>query len=327
MEAYIIKFGSAANTGNVGIGTTNPLTLLETTGAIHAHDASQGPDNGYNGLIRVTRTPASGQYINLTRNGNVVWSLGTVYNSNTFAIGVGQVTDSAFTAPTLNINTAGNVGIGTTSPAAKLDVSGGAGNVQIRLNAGSYYGLIQEQSNNVLLILNGGSGGMYLSGTGATAWTANSDRRLKHNINPLPASTLDRIMALNPVTYHWKDAKQDEAQGLQLGFIAQQVEDVFPEIVSHGGTTTITLANGEQQTIDNTLGVAQTALISPLVKSVQELKAEKDAEIAAIKARADRAEAESARLKADSKAKEAEIAQLRNFLCGQFPNAPMCHHP
>ena len=121
-KLYVEGF-TAICSRHVGIGTTNPVTLLETTGAIHAHDASQGPDNGYNGLIRVTRTPASGQYINLTRNGNVVWSLGTVYNSNTFAIGIGQATDSAFTAPTLSINTAGNVGIGTTSPGAKLDIS------------------------------------------------------------------------------------------------------------------------------------------------------------------------------------------------------------
>ena len=159
---------------------------------------------------------------------------------------------------------AGNVGIGTTSPAALLDVSGGASTAQIRLAGGSYYGLIQQAMNASLLLYVGGTGGMYLSGNGATAWTANSDRRLKHDINPLPTSTLDRIMALNPVTYHWKDAKQDEAQGLQLGFIAQEVEGVFPEIVTHGGTTTMTLANGDKQTIEKTLGVTQTALIAPL---------------------------------------------------------------
>ena len=182
---------------------------------------------------------------------------------------------------------------------------------------------------------------MYLSGTGATAWTANSDRRLKHDINPLPTSTLDRIMALNPVTYHWKDAKQDAAQGLQLGFIAQEVEGVFPEIVTHGGTTTMTLANGEKQTIDNTLGVTQTALISPLVKSVQELYGQEQTtsqNVVALQAENDRLKAESATLKADtaslkadSKAKDDAIAQLKaesaalkSFLCGQFPNAPMC---
>jgi hypothetical protein len=56
--------------------------------------------------------------------GNYVWSLGTVYNSNNFAIGTGQSTDSNFTSPFFTINTAGNVGIGTTSPSAKLQVSG-----------------------------------------------------------------------------------------------------------------------------------------------------------------------------------------------------------
>ena len=125
---------------------------------------------------------------------------------------------------------------------------------------GIYYGAIQQQTNNNLLIYNGGAGGLFLSGGGATAWTASSDRRLKHDINPLPTSTLDRIMALNPVTHHWKDAKQDEARGLQLGFIAQEVEGVFPEIVTHGDTTTITLANGDKQTIEKTLGVTQTDL-------------------------------------------------------------------
>ena len=100
--------------------------MLEAIGVIHAHDASVGPDNGYNGIIRITRTPASGQYINLTRMGNVVWSMGTVYNTNTFAIGNGTATDSSFTAPAFTINTSGCVGIGSASPAMTLDVTGSA---------------------------------------------------------------------------------------------------------------------------------------------------------------------------------------------------------
>ena len=92
---------------------------------------------------------------------------------------------------------------------------------------------------------------------------------------------------------------------------------MYPEFVTLGGDTKITHKDGSFATIEKTLGVSQTSLISPLVKAVQEIKAEKDAEIAALKVRVKKAEA-------DSKAKDAAIAQLKAFLCGQFPNAPMC---
>jgi len=212
-------------------------------------------------------------------------------------------------------------GIGTTSPAALLNVSGGASNAVIRWDSNGHYGIMQQQTDNNFLIQNDGSGDMYLAGNGAVAWSSNSDLRLKHDINPLSSSVLDRILALNPVTFHWKDAKQDTAQGLQIGFIEQEVEGVFPEIVTHSGTTTITLASGEKQTIEKTLGVTQTSLISPLVKSVQELYGQEQATSQAVAV----LKAENDRLKARADKAEAESTQLKAFLCGQFPAAPMCH--
>ena len=59
----------------------------------------------------------------MTRAGNTVWSIGMVYNTNTFAIGSGQGTDSSFTSPVFNI-AGGCVGIGYTSPSYALDVNG-----------------------------------------------------------------------------------------------------------------------------------------------------------------------------------------------------------
>ena len=112
--------------GNMGVGTTAPATPIETVGAIHAHDSGQ-IDNAYNGLIRVTRAASTGQYINLIRNGHIPWSIGTVYNSSTFAIGQGQSTDSNFNAPFFNITSTGNVGIGTTTPGSKLQVFASTG--------------------------------------------------------------------------------------------------------------------------------------------------------------------------------------------------------
>ena len=68
-----------------------------------------------------------------------------------------------------------------------------------------------------------------------------------------------------------------------------------------------------------------------LLEGLRDLKTEKDAEITQLKARADKAEAESATLRAESASLKAqadkvaaESMQLKAFLCGQFPNAPMC---
>ncbi|MEN9833828.1 MAG: hypothetical protein RL011_21, partial [Pseudomonadota bacterium] len=65
------------------------------------------------------------------------------------------------------------------------------------------------------------------------------------------------------------------------------------------------------------LGLNYNGLIVPLVKSVQEIKAEKDAEIAALKAESEAKDAAIRKLQVES-------AQLRAFLCSQFPDAQIC---
>jgi hypothetical protein len=62
----------------------------------------------------------------------------------------------------------------------------------------------------------------------ANAYYYNSDARLKQNIKPL-GDTLSTVLALTPVTYEWKDASR--GAGEQLGFIAQDVQKVAPDLV------------------------------------------------------------------------------------------------
>lgn len=86
----------------------------------------------------------------------------------------------------------------------------------------------------------------------------NSDSRLKKNITPFP-STLAKLLALRPVSFHWKD--NSRGTDLQLGFIAQEVHAAIPEITYAPDTT-------------NTYWrLAPAALIPYLVKGVQEIAA------------------------------------------------------
>jgi hypothetical protein len=116
-------------------------------------------DNGYNGNLIITKPEQSGQYINLVRSHSYPWSIGTVYNTNNFAIGTGQGTDSSFVNPFFMIQTDGNVGMGTNVATAKLDLNPGVvsnSNPNIRLRGitnvvpfGGNDGDVQIYSNDV----------------------------------------------------------------------------------------------------------------------------------------------------------------------------------
>ncbi len=68
-----------------------------------------------------------------------------------------------------------------------------------------------------------------------------SDARLKTNINPL-GSALAKVMQLKPITYNWNDIFHSlypqllNASSTELGFVAQDVQPLFPEIVTQQPT-------------------------------------------------------------------------------------------
>ena len=63
-----------------------------------------------------------------------------------------------------------------------------------------------------------------------------SDKRLKENIKPLD-SALDKVLQINGVSFDWKALTEEEKktihgnQGHDIGVIAQEVEEVLPEVV------------------------------------------------------------------------------------------------
>ena len=118
----------------------------------------------------------------------------------------------------INVNSAGNVGLGTSTPNTKLQVIG-----DIRVGTSSTNGCIQR-----------------FDGTALTG-TCSSDEDLKTDITALSSSAdsrtyLEGITSLTPVTYSWNEIAaelyKNDTSTQATGLIAQDVELVFPELVS-----------------------------------------------------------------------------------------------
>jgi hypothetical protein len=111
----------------------------------------------------------------------------------------------------------------------------------------------------------------------STSITAISDRTLKENIRDLETG-LTEVMALKPRRFDWKAETQLDEKNV-AGFIAQEVEQVLPELVYD-----------YQYNADETKKSLKMGDILPtLVKAIQELNAKVDAqaaEIAALKGQA-----------------------------------------
>ena len=88
-----------------------------------------------------------------------------------------------------------------------------------------------------------------------------SDRNLKENIVSIPNGDLAKVMQLNPVTFDWKN---EVSRNDQTGFIAQEVETIFPNEVL--GDAYDVEVEGSGKSI-NTIGILAHA-----VKALQELK-------------------------------------------------------
>lgn len=104
-----------------------------------------------------------------------------------------------------------------------------------------------------------------------------SDKREKKNVEDIKYG-LKEISYLRPIEFEWKDISQQRNGKKNLGFIAQEVEEIIPEVVSSEDEGHLTF-----ETIDSLRkkeyclkGMYSHQLLPVIVKAIQELKEEND---------------------------------------------------
>jgi hypothetical protein len=224
---------SADSSGNVGIGTSSPLSTL---------DVVVGASGARRLLVNYDDTIITVKGANNSSNPEALRVISDNIRFNTGTSGSG--TERA------RIDSSGNFMVGKTSASATLDVKTTA-NQQVgrfSLDATSSQAtpaiVIAKKDNTtttsqvfVQFLINSegtGSGQINANGASAAAFGSYSDERLKENIVDLPPQ-LENIRALRPVEFDYKTG------GHQIGFIAQEMQEVYPDVVGNGSDEMLTI--------------------------------------------------------------------------------------
>jgi hypothetical protein len=97
-----------------------------------------------------------------------------------------------------------------------------------------------------------------------SSWDTSSDERVKTNITELSGS-LDKILSLRPVTYEYVEdyaSGSESLQGVKTNFIAQEVKEVFPQMVR---TVHEEYGQGEDKKVIEDFHVLNTGEMIPLI--------------------------------------------------------------
>lgn len=233
----------ATGSNNVFVGFEAGENLTESGAVLIGSEAGEGATSavgltgiGFQSVANIT----TGDFITMggyqagdaitTSSFNTGWGYGvlsaiTDQNSNT-ALGY-QAGGSATAAGCIYLgvesgenNTTDNLLFIDVSNTASPLIWGDFTNNRIVINGNS-----TDNVNNRTFFSNGSAGG-------TTVWNNDSDSKLKKNIKPIK-NALDKVMNLEGVEFEWKDKREP---GQRIGFIAQDVFEVLPEVVTPGET-------------------------------------------------------------------------------------------
>lgn len=251
---------TATSSGRVGINNDNPAAKLDSK-------VVNGNSESYAGSFT---NEVSGRF-GVRGSGSRIGAVGGTFgNLAATAVGVSGSAEGSLGAR-IGVN-----GAAGTKGTASYGVLG-----ESKSETGTAYG-VYGRGNSEL----GTEYGVFSEGdiglTGNIIFT--SDKRLKNNIQN-EESVLERVMQLRPTTYEYKNegqfAKMQLADGTQHGFIAQELEQVFPELVKEASMIrpdfdgladpeSIQDQQGSQGTELAYKGVDYIAMIPILTRAIQE---------------------------------------------------------
>ena len=223
--------------GNVGIGTTSPGTNLHVEGLTRTANAVTGnvPTLSIDNSFDLSYGPSRAFRWNLRRDdgeNDTGWG-GDLILSDWNAT---KQLDHILHIKNYDDATPGAVGIGTSSPYAKLHVNGTGGTLNGVTARYFNYETVLSYSTSA----NFGPVSIFASEDivaggwiGATSGTMTaSDSRIKENIQDINDTVaLDQLRLLKPKTYQYKDTIKRGTESV-IGFIAQEVKEVIPTAVT-----------------------------------------------------------------------------------------------
>lgn len=260
-----ISMGIFNDLGNMGVGTTSPAARLDVRSA-----ATTSAPN-----LQLRQLNSDFARLRMTSNSNVEYwdiiarSLGTDPKFNVV------YKDGSTLKTSLAIDGDGQrTGINNTTPNASLHIKQVGSNTEgLRIeNDGDTDNWGFEIGNNDLLVtFNGSQVGFFNDADGV--YSPSSDRRLKENISNLENNTLEKIMALQAKSYHFKHDENKTQKS--YGFMAQDVKEIFPDAVITNDSEESDLMAVKYQNL-NVFAIKaiqeQQALILELQRQIDELK-------------------------------------------------------
>ena len=241
-ESNITEKMRITSAGNVGIGTTSPTTKLDIAGTGDVVGTIR--TNNVNGVALLTTINDLGNTTEIgtwgsTRGGfgAIQPNNGYIYSGVDFSIGSNTLIKfgtGASNIERMRITSAGNVGIGTTSPSFQLQLSNDSA-----------------------------------AKPGSPLWTVSSDIRIKKNVRPY-TDGIEKLMQVNPVYYDYNGKAGFSITKDNVGIIAQEMQEVLPNTIK----TFKAKLNEEDEEETELLSFNANELIYVLINSVKELKAE-----------------------------------------------------